>query len=60
MTVATLAQTIKRIPPNEQAKLFDKLALALEDCLLAKITENRFQKATAKRIPWEQVNCLSP
>ena len=55
MTVAALAQTIKRLPPNEQAKLFDKLGPALEDYLLAKIAEDRFEKASGKRIPWEEL-----
>jgi hypothetical protein len=53
MTVATLAQTIKRLSPNEQAKLFDKLGSALEDYLLAKIAEDRFENSSKKRIPWE-------
>jgi hypothetical protein len=55
MTVATLAQTIKRLPPSEQAKLFDKLGSTLEDYLLAKIAEDRFEKSSKKRIPWEQL-----
>jgi hypothetical protein len=55
MTVANLAQTIKRLPPNEQAKLFDKLAPALEDYLLAIIAEDRIKNSSKKRIPWEEL-----
>jgi hypothetical protein len=55
MTIATLAQTIKRLPAKEQAKLFDKLGTALEDYLLAKIAQDRFEKSSEKRIPWEEL-----
>jgi hypothetical protein len=56
MTIATLAQTIKRLPPNEQTKLFDKLGGALEDYLLAKIAEDRVAKSSKKRIPWKELH----
>jgi hypothetical protein len=52
MTVATLAQTIRHLPAKEQAKLFEKLGPALEDYLLAKVAQDRFKKASHKRIPW--------
>jgi hypothetical protein len=52
MTVITLAQSIKQLPPEDQAKLFDKLSGALEDYLLAKIALDRFKTASKKRIPW--------
>jgi ornithine cyclodeaminase/alanine dehydrogenase-like protein (mu-crystallin family) len=55
MTLATLAQTIKRLPADEQAKLFDKLGSALEDYLLGKIAVDRFQKASDKRVSWEEL-----
>ncbi len=44
MTVATLAQTIKRLSSTEQTQLFDKLGSALEDYLLAKTAEGRYEK----------------
>jgi hypothetical protein len=55
MTVATLAQTIKRLPAEEQAKLFDKLGPTLEDYLLTKIAADRLEKAPQKRVPWEEL-----
>ncbi len=55
MNPTTLAQTIKRLPTDEQAKLFDKLGPALEDYLLAKIAADRFKKASNNRIPWTEL-----
>jgi len=55
MTVATLAKTIKQLPAEQQTKLFDKLGPALEDYLLAKIANDRFEKSSDKRVPWEEL-----
>ena len=55
MTVATLAKTINLLSPKDQAKLFEKLGAALEDYHLAKIAEDRFEKSSKKRVPWEEL-----
>ena len=55
MTIASLAQTIRHLPPRECARLFDRLQPALEDYLLLKIAHDRFRKASHKRVAWEDL-----
>lgn len=56
MTLAALTHAIRELPTKDQAKLFDRLGPSLEDYLLRKIALFRFKKASAKRIPWEDLN----
>jgi hypothetical protein len=55
MTLAALAKTINNLPAEDQARLFAKLGPALEDYLLTKIAQDRFQKASKSRVPWEEL-----
>lgn len=55
MTLTTLAQTIRHLPAQKRLQLFDKLQPTLEDYLLTKIARDRFQKASSKRISWEDL-----
>ena len=53
MTVTTLAQKIRHLPPREQIRLFDKLGPSLEDYLLVKIADDRLRKTSRKRVAWD-------
>ena len=53
MTVASLAQTIRKLPSKKRIRLFDRLQPSLEDYLLAKIAQDRFEKRSQKHIPWD-------
>jgi len=55
MTVTALAKAITNLTAEDQAKLFAKLGPALEDYLLMKIAHDRLQKASKKRISWEEL-----
>lgn len=52
MTIGTLIHAIRDLSSRDRAKLFDKLRSSLEDYLLVKIAEDRFKRASKKRIPW--------
>lgn len=53
MAIGSLAQTIRKLPIKERIRLFDSLQPSLEDYLLTKIVQDRFEKSPHKRISWE-------
>jgi hypothetical protein len=55
MTLASLAQAIRHLPSEDQARLFDRLTPSLEDYLLAKIASDRFKRSSHKRISWAEL-----